>query len=297
MSAVDAEVPTGAAPGQQQDEKLEGEQEDRKDTAWAQIRKRIIVVDAQIPPRVSSVLEHVAWSPVPVTRLAELLKKRSKSDSDGLFKGVPFAILITTVSLVVLISLVSTSVLVLVGLMLIPVWTFAFLTRATKDRFEITHPIVQARLLGNLVRALSACIDLENAQDISKRGEVARNIDAASARFDRIYSRLPGHRAKMYSAELKTHARAGAQAIASTTSLLFAGPEGLPDLRDRLARAILRIEADDWLSVSQLGVGGEIVQRKRLFRRVLEPPSIPLIVGALTLITAVVSVVGKMLDL
>ena len=101
----------------------------------------------------------------------------------------------------------------------------------------------------------------------------------------------------MYSAELKAHARAGAQAIASTTSLLFAGREGLPDLRDRLARAILRIEADDWLSVVELGVGGEIVERKRLFRRVLEPPSIPLIVGALTLITAVVGVVGKMLDL
>jgi hypothetical protein len=69
--------------------------------------------------------------------------------------------------------------------------------------------------------------------------------------------------------------------------------EGLADLRDRLARAILRIEADDWLSVEQLGFGGDMTKRKPLFRRFLEPSIIPLVVGALTLITAVVTVVER----
>jgi hypothetical protein len=254
----------------------------------------------KIPPEVSPVLEAVAWSQEPVSRLADFLKIAKK-------KTYPWPWIVVVLPAWMFFSATTVFGFVAAGFRLdyfgqyvslafVLLNIVALVTTIQTQLFD--RVVLKGRLLGYLLRALSRCIQLENGQkdqDLETRGKLASNLEDASGRFNFMYRRLPGRRAKVYALELKGHAFAGAQAIASMASLLFAGPGGLGDLRERLARAILRIEADDWLSVEQLGVHAVAARRKRSFRRLVEPSTVPLVVGTLTLTTAVVTLVGKML--
>jgi hypothetical protein len=268
------------------------------------LRDRFVVVDAEISPDACRVLEAVAWSAEPVKGLSKFMSERSKIESRWVRNRLIMVVLLFIcfgIELTFGVMWVTTGY---VSDIFFHFGPWAFLLYLSVSVLFLLHefsgrvyPMVKARCIGHLLRAISACIQLDKSiGDMNIAGNVARNIEDASAWFDHISNRMPGHHAKMYSTELKSHARSGAQAIASTTSLLFAGSEGLADLRDRLARAILRIEADDWIRVEQLGVGEDIGNRKRLFRRLLEPLTIPLVVAVLTLLAALITLAGKMLE-
>jgi hypothetical protein len=255
---------------------------------------------AEIPPEVSRVLKAVACSQEPVGRLANFMQI-SKEKAFPLIWIVVILPLWTLFSAIVIFGFVGSGFKLEYFLQFIALIAVLFnivlLVKAVRRQL-FDRTVLKGRLLGYLLGALSRCIQLENdqpGQALKIRGQLAGNLEDASGRFNSMYRRLPGRRAKVYALELKGHAFAGAQAIASMTSLLFAGPGGLDDLRERLARAILRIDADDWLSVEELGVPGVAATRKRSFRRLLEPSTVPLVVGGLTLTTAVVTLVGKML--
>jgi prepilin signal peptidase PulO-like enzyme (type II secretory pathway) len=299
MSATDANVAANGPTQQKQDSGREPGRRDRIRGWYLRLWNRIFP-PYQIPADVYAALEKVACSQEPVGRLVDFMK---------LAKTKPYPLLWTVLVLPAwtLISAIGVFGFVATGfkldnfgdyisLVLVLINIAALISTVRSLLFD--RDVLKGRLLNYLLGALLKCIQLENNQhNLKIRGQLARQLEDASGRFNSIYRRLPGRRAKAYALELKKHAFAGAQAIASMTSLLFAGPGGLHDLRERLARAILRIEPDDWLSVEQLGVSEAAATRKRSFRRLLEPSTVPLIVGALALTTAVVTLVGKMLDL
>jgi hypothetical protein len=264
------------------------------------LRPRSGGVDAEIPEEVARVLTDIACNNDPVERLQSFMKRRSNIEYREWRNLVIMIPLLSVILGLVVAGFIvdgfSLSDLRSNWAGLLWAVTTAILVAVATYRYAFDHEMVRARLLDRLLRALSACVGLQkNPRDLQLTGMLARNLEAASTKFAFVYTRLPGHRARIYAAELKNRAQSGAQAIASMTSLLFGGPKALADLRDRLARAILRIHAEDWTAVAEIGTG-ESSKSRRSLRRLLEPATIPLLVGALTLITTVISLVSKAVE-
>jgi hypothetical protein len=105
-----------------------------------------------------------------------------------------------------------------------------------------------------LLSAIRKCNEvLDDARNYQLRADLAGQLHYASAEFGRAFHNFPGQATHVYTKLWRARAEAGSKALFSNVSLVLSDPPVLAQLRDDLVRAMLRVEAGDWVSVRDLG--------------------------------------------
>lgn len=110
------------------------------------------------------------------------------------------------------------------------------------------------RITLELIKVIEASEAL--AQDVSKaevRRHLAHTIAEAGSRFAASYPVPVSKVGRRYRREQRQHARAGAAALTSYTTVAMSGdPTNLAALREDFARAVLRVGTGHWIQVADL---------------------------------------------